>query len=117
MTHHLQLTTMTAYGTTSSFTITLTAIDDEFTTVSNTYYKINDGSSNSVTNNGQPVISTDGANNKLEYWSVDSLGNEETHHILTGIKLDKTAPTGSIIINGGDAFTSSTAVTLSLTVK
>lgn len=43
------------------------------------------------------------------------LGNEELpHKVFTGIKLDKTAPTGSIVINNGDASTSSTSVTLSL---
>jgi hypothetical protein len=32
-------------------------------------------------------------NNTIEYWSVDNAGNEELpHKILTGIKLDKTAP-------------------------
>ena len=100
---------------TSDFTITLSAIDDEFATVGNTYYRINDGSSNNVINIGQPVIGTEGTNNKLEYWSVDSLGNVEPHHTLTGIKLDKTAPTGSIVIKNGDLFTASTAVTLTLT--
>jgi hypothetical protein len=99
---------------TSTFPITLTVTVDEFTTVSNTYYKINGGSTLSVGSNGQSIISTEGTNNKLEYWSVDSLGNVESHHTLTGIKLDKTAPTGSIIINGGDASTASTAVTLAL---
>ena len=102
---------------TSTFTITLTATDDEFTEVSNTYYKINNGLTLSVGINGQPVISTEGTNNKLEYWSVDSLGNVEPHHTLTGMKLDKTAPTGSIVIKNGDAFTTSTSVTLTLTAN
>jgi hypothetical protein len=35
----------------------------------------------------------EGINNKLEYWSVDKAGNEEQHHFLSSIKLDKTGPT------------------------
>jgi len=41
---------------------------------------------------GHPIITTENANNTLEYWSVDAAGNEEPHKILTGIKLDKSAP-------------------------
>ena len=102
----------------SSFTVTLQATDDEFTSVSNIYYRINDGSIESVGSNGQPVISSEGTNNRLEYWSVDSLGHLELpHNILTGIKLDKTTPSGSIVINDGDAFTFSASVTLWLTAN
>jgi hypothetical protein len=50
----------------------------------------------------------------LEYWSVDNVGHEESHHVLTGIKLDKTIPPGSIVINNGAIYTNSTSVTLSL---
>jgi PKD repeat protein/ribosomal protein L40E len=100
---------------TTDFTITLTATDD-FTDVLYSFYKINDDTTERVDVNGQPIISTEGANNKLEYWSIDTLQNEETpHKTLTGIKLDKTAPTGSIAINGGESSTTSTAATLSLT--
>jgi parallel beta-helix repeat protein len=78
---------------TSDFTITLTANDD-FSGVAETYYKINEGPTKTLSANGQPLITTEGANNKLEYWSVDNAGNEELpHKILTGIKLDKTYPT------------------------
>jgi len=99
---------------TANFRINLTATDD-LSGVHETYYKINDGPIQNVTAHGQPLITTEGANNKLEYWSVDNAGKEESHHILTGIKLDKTAPTGSIIINNGNAYTTSTSVTLNLT--
>jgi hypothetical protein len=102
---------------TADFTITLQAMDD-FTSLSQIYYRINDGSTRTVNSNGQPVINTQGANNKLEYWSADNLGHEELpHNVLNGIKLDKTVPTGSIIVNGGDASTSSTSVTLTLTAN
>ena len=75
----------------TDFTITLTATDNE-TGVAETYYKINGGSVKAVSVDGQPVITTEGTNNTLEYWSVDYAGNEESHKFLTGIKLDKTSP-------------------------
>jgi parallel beta-helix repeat protein len=99
---------------TSDFTIILTATDD-LSGVAETYYKINDGATKTVSSDGQPAITTEGADNTLEYWSEDNIGNEETPHTLTDIKLDKTAPTGSITINDGAASTTSTSVTLTLT--
>ena len=76
----------------TDFTITLTATDHE-SGVAETYYRINDGPVKAVSIDGQPYVTTEGANNTLEYWSVDAAGNEEfPHKVLTGIKLDKTAP-------------------------
>ncbi len=40
---------------------------------------------------GQPKIDHEGINT-LEYWSVDRLGNVESHKTLSDIKLDKTPP-------------------------
>ena len=76
----------------TDFTINLTAIDD-LTDVAETYYRINDVQTQNVTFHGQPLITTEGTHNTLEYWSVDNADNEETHKILTEIKLDKTTPT------------------------
>lgn len=74
------------------FAITLTATDDK-SGVRTTHYRINDGPNKTVSIDGQPRITTEGADNKLEYWSLDNVGNEELpHRILTGIKLDKTTP-------------------------
>lgn len=98
----------------ADFTITLTATDD-VSGVANTYYKINGGTAKTVGTDGQPIITTEGSNNMLEYWSKDNADNEETHHMLTDIKLDKTAPRGSIIINSGDSEATSRSVTLTLT--
>jgi PKD repeat protein len=98
----------------TDITINLTATDD-LSGVSDTYYSINDGATVSVSSNGHPQITTEGADNELSYYSVDNDGNSESTHVLSGIKLDKTAPTGSITINNGDASTSSTSVTLQLT--
>jgi len=81
----------------ADFTITLTATDIGGT-VAETYYKINNGPLKKVSIEGQPLINTENANNRLEYWSRDSNGNEETpHNILTNIKLDKTAPSIALI--------------------
>lgn len=97
------------------FVITLTATD-VWSGVAETYYKINNGPTRTLSTNGQPHITVGGANNTLEYWSVDNVGNEELpHKLLTGIKSDDTAPTGSITINNGNPYTNSTSVTLTLT--
>lgn len=98
---------------TSDFTITLTATDNE-SGVKETYYQINDGTEKAVNADGSPVITSEGANNTLEYWSVDNAGNVESSNMLISIKLDKTAPTGSITINVGAASTTSSSVTLTL---
>jgi Tol biopolymer transport system component len=95
------------------YNINLTATDD-LSGVAETHYKINGGSTQTVSINGQPLITTEGADNTLEYWSIDAAGNEETHKVLSGIKLDKTAPIGSITINNEAESTSSQTVTLSL---
>jgi len=100
---------------TSDFTILFSAIDD-LSGVAETYYRINQGELRVVSTDGQPRITTERANNTLEYWSVDTVDNEELpHKMLTGIKLDKTVPTGSVIINDGNTYTTSTSVTLTLT--
>jgi len=99
----------------ANFSITLTATD-VWTGVAETHYRINNGSIQTVSADGQPRITVGSAQNTLEYWSVDNSGNEELpHRLLTGIKCDDTAPTGSIIINNGSAYTTSALVTLTLT--
>jgi len=75
----------------TSFIITLNAIDMH-NTVIETFYKINNGQLKNVTIDGQPQITVDGSDNTLEFWSVDNIGNEETHNIVSNIKLDKTPP-------------------------
>ena len=97
---------------TSNFTINMTPDPSSV----GTYYRINGGATQTVNGNGQPLIITEGENNTLEYWSVDAFGNEESpHNTLTQIKLDTTAPTGSVQINNGAVYTNSTTVTLALT--
>lgn len=71
------------------FTINLTATDTG-TGVAATYYRINDGPQRSVAVDGQPLISTEGFSNTLEFWSVDLVGNEEPRNFLLDIKLNMT---------------------------
>jgi hypothetical protein len=80
--------------------------------VRSTQYVINNGPVKTVDSDGQPQIATEGSNNTLEYWSVDSNGIEESpHKMLTGIKLDRTPPTISITSPLNDSqMRSSTAV-------
>jgi len=99
---------------TNDFIVPLTAIDNE-SGVEEVYYRINDEPIQNVSTGGQPLITIESADNAIEYWSIDNAGNEENHHTLTGIKLDKTVPTGSIVINNGATYTNSTTVTLILT--
>ena len=100
---------------TSDFTINLEASD--YFGVNQTYYKINGGLTKSVSEDGQPQITVENANNTLEYWSTDITGNEETHHFLTQIKLDKTVPTGTLQINNGATYTNTPSVSLALSVS
>ncbi|MEM2151341.1 MAG: PKD domain-containing protein, partial [Candidatus Bathyarchaeia archaeon] len=65
---------------------------DDMSGVAETYYRINNGPVKKVSVDGHPLITVEGANNTLEYWSVDKAGNEETHKFITGIKLDKSKP-------------------------
>jgi len=58
-----------------------------------------------VTNEGTSLI---------YFRSTDTAGNVETANMQT-VKVDMTSPTGSVVINNGDASTTSTAVTLTLT--
>ncbi|MBS7654734.1 PKD domain-containing protein [Candidatus Bathyarchaeota archaeon] len=72
--------------------ITLLASDDK-SGIAEIYYRVNNGQILSISRDGLPLITSEGANNTLEYWSVDNFGNEEhPHKFLSGIKLDKSAP-------------------------
>ncbi len=99
---------------TSDFTITLTVVD--VGGVSETYYKINGGTTMTLSANGQPIITVEGASNSLEYWSVDRAGNVEVHHTLLNIKLDKsdpsvaiTSPISNAVLHSGSFTVSGTA--------
>lgn len=96
------------------FTITLIAADAG-SGVLDTYYRINGGPVMSVTDDGYPLITEERWDNSLEYWSVDRAGNEEfPHKTRTTIRLDKSPPTGSIIVNGGAVYATNRTLSLSL---
>ena len=67
-----------------------------------TFYRINGGSVYNLTSNGHPIITIESNNNTLEYWSTWNVYgttlNELPHTTVAGIKLDKTAPTGSLTV-------------------
>jgi hypothetical protein len=75
----------------TDFQITLVSVDNE-SGVAETYYLLNNNPVQNLGTDGQPRITIEGANNTLEYWSVDKVGHEEEHHFLTNIALDKTSP-------------------------
>ena len=76
----------------TNFFISLTAVDNE-SGIKEICYRINNGFIRNVSTYGRPFIEIEGSNNTLEYWSIDNAENAELpHKILTGIKLDKTAP-------------------------
>ena len=83
--------------------------------LSDVFYRVNTGSIQSIMNTSQPLITDEGANNTIEYWGFwDVYGTttmELEHHFLTGIKLDKTPPVGSI---STDPVASTIEITLSL---
>ena len=75
----------------NNVTIHLTTVNDLGGPAS-IYYRINSGPTRSVASDGQPLIATQGTNNTLEYWSVDSNGIVELpHELLTGIGLENSA--------------------------
>jgi hypothetical protein len=91
---------------------TITLIPD--TPVNEIYYKINDYPTQSISVNGQPKISSEGPSNTLEYWGTwdsEEIGNIELPHTRIVIKIDATAPNGTI---SAPAITSSSTVPLSL---
>ena len=88
--------------------------------VSEIYYKINNGPTQSVSANGQPQITVESASNTLEYWGTWNGGEtsvELAHNTLSSIKLDKTAPSGSMKINDDALYSNSTTVTLTITAQ
>jgi hypothetical protein len=82
---------------------------------------INNGAVQNVTANGQPVITTEGGNSTLEYWSTWDIYGTGTMNLqnvtLTGIQLDKTPPQGSIEIDNGATVTSSSIVTVTVSAS
>lgn len=77
----------------TDFPIRLTADDFKGSGIKTTKYKINTGAEREVSKEGPPFIQLEGADNVVEFWSLDNAGNEETpHNSIKEIKLDKTRP-------------------------
>jgi hypothetical protein len=79
------------------------------------FYRVNTGPIQSMMNASQPFITDEATNNTLEYWGFwDVYGTttmELEHHFISGIKLDKTPPVGTI---STDPITSTIEIALSL---
>jgi hypothetical protein len=87
--------------------------------VNETFYRLNGGSTCNITANGQPTITTESNNNTVEYWSTWNVYgtalNELPHTTVTEIKLDKTAPIGTITTNITTTQTPTIVLTLEAT--
>lgn len=71
-----------------------------------TYYRLAGGATQRYFG---PFEVTAEGNNALVYWTVDRAGNKEANRSTT-VRIDYTAPSGTLSINGGSTATSSTAV-------
>ena len=87
--------------------------------VNETFYRINGESTCNITANGQPTITTESNNNTVEYWSTWNVYgtalNELPHTTVTEIKLDKTAPIGTITTDITTILTPTIMLTLEAT--
>lgn len=82
--------------------VVLTGNDGAGSGVAIVNYTINSGHVKSVSGDGYPKVAVDGDNNGLEYWGVDNVGNEEAHHMLSNIRLDRKSPVSEISLFGDE---------------
>lgn len=94
----------------SEVKVTLSAADD-ISGVDKTEYSFDNVTWTIYTT---PFNITQEGNSFIYYKSTDKVGNVETTKNET-MKIDKTAPSGSIIINNGDTYTTTISVMLTLT--
>ena len=98
----------------SDVTVTLTRTDNVGGSgVNYTKYSIGGGAWLTYT---VPFSMSTVGTHTVDFYSVDFAGNIEGTKTTT-VKIDKTAPTGSVTINSGAAYTISTSVTLTLTAS
>ncbi len=87
--------------------------------VNETFYRINNGPICNVTFNGPPTITTEGNDNTIEYWSTWNLNStnvvELPHLTITGIRIDKTGPAGTITPNSNPVAAPTVTLSLSAT--
>jgi len=102
---------------TTSTPITLTAVDypDCASGVVATYYRINGGTWQTYTG---PFTIPDECTHTIEYYSVDCIGNEEPHHLIT-VHVDSSPPVTTLTFgtpyhyDGNNWITTSTPIYLS----
>jgi ABC-type transport system substrate-binding protein len=92
----------------SNVTVTLSATDDY--EVDSTEYSFNNVTWTTYTS---PFNITEEGRVNVYYKSIDKAGNEETTKVEE-VKIDKTSPTGTIMIKNDDAYTTSTLAILTL---
>ena len=99
----------------ASVIVTLTASDSS-SGVDRTYYSTN-GSTPSTLYTGPFTVANEGTYT-IKYYSVDKAGNVEAIKTASNqVKIDKTPPNGTIKINNGSQYTTSTASTLELSAQ
>lgn len=103
----------------ADFTITLSSVDPGGSGVAQIYYRLNFGPVKTVSTDGQPLVTTEGLNNVLEYWAKDLAGNTENLNVLLGIQLDKSSPFDLTDLSGlnGGTVQSSHAREISIYIK
>ena len=99
----------------SSVSVTLSAVDDPPNGYGLNYtnVKINSGPWSPYT---RPFIITSEGASTIYFYSVDKANNQEDPNTVI-IKIDKTAPTGQIMINNNAAYTNSEIVQLSVVAQ
>ena len=90
----------------SNIEVTLDAYDPEVLGVSSGMkeikYKVNNGATQTIIgDHGTFVLDIDKENLPVEYWAIDRVGNEETHHTFT-IDMDQTKPSIDLIYSWED---------------
>lgn len=98
----------------SDVTVTLSATDDEGGTgVKEITYSLKEGTPTTVQGDTAQVSVTTEGETKITYFAKDDAGNTEAEKTLV-VKLDKTAPSGTVLINGDARNTSKSTVKLTL---
>jgi len=95
---------------TSDASVSLSATDAG-SGVNATFYRI--GTSGSWLNYSSSFLLSSEGISTVQFYSMDNASNNETVKSVI-VKIDKTPPAGTIVIQGGAAFAKATAVTLSL---
>ena len=100
----------------SAVTVRLAAVDDPGGSgIAKTSYTVDGGATQTYASTTPPIVSGAGTHT-VSCWSTDKAGNVEASKSLT-IRIETTAPTGSVAINSGAAWTNALAATLTLSAS